>query len=150
VTRLSFADASFDFPLSFDVLEHVPEYRTALREFYRVLRPGGQLLLSVPFRPDAAETLTRARMLDDGSIEHLIEPDYREDPLRQDGCLAFYHFGWDLADDVRNAGFIDTFSIFYRSLQLGHRGPAPKFIIGRKQADSRDADGASGKMDPAT
>ena len=52
VTRLSFADASRDLVVSFDVLEHVPDYRQALREFARVLAPGGALVLTAPFVQD--------------------------------------------------------------------------------------------------
>ena len=32
----------------FDVLEHVPDDRRALEEAFRVLKPGGYLLLSTP------------------------------------------------------------------------------------------------------
>ncbi len=50
VLCLPFADDSFDLVTSFDVLYHraVPEDETALRETWRVLRPGGWLLVRVP------------------------------------------------------------------------------------------------------
>jgi len=38
----------YDVALCFQVLEHVPEPLSALRECYRILRPGGRLVLSVP------------------------------------------------------------------------------------------------------
>lgn len=50
VTRpLRLAGGSLDGVVSLDVLEHVPDYRAALREFSRVLKPGGVLVLTVPF-----------------------------------------------------------------------------------------------------
>lgn len=41
-------DASVDLVVSFETLEHVPDPQRALREFERVLTPGGRLIASVP------------------------------------------------------------------------------------------------------
>ena len=42
-------DASFDFVLCTEVLEHVSDPLRALQEIRRVLRPGGSVLITVPF-----------------------------------------------------------------------------------------------------
>lgn len=42
-------DASFDAILCTEVLEHIPDPIAALKEFCRLLRPGGELILSAPF-----------------------------------------------------------------------------------------------------
>lgn len=46
--RLPFADASFDLVTTLDVVEHIQDDITALRELRRVMRPGGALLVTVP------------------------------------------------------------------------------------------------------
>jgi len=50
VTALPYAPGAFDLVASFDVLYHraVGDYRDALAEFRRVLRPGGRVLLRLP------------------------------------------------------------------------------------------------------
>jgi SAM-dependent methyltransferase len=45
---LPFPDASFDLVTSFQVLEHVPDAGTYLREIRRVVRPGGRVILATP------------------------------------------------------------------------------------------------------
>jgi SAM-dependent methyltransferase len=47
--RLPFADASFDTVISTQVWEHVEDPGAAAREAFRVLRPGGHLVVTVPF-----------------------------------------------------------------------------------------------------
>jgi SAM-dependent methyltransferase len=47
-TRLPFADAVFDRVVSFETLEHLRDQQTLLREFRRVLKPDGILILSSP------------------------------------------------------------------------------------------------------
>lgn len=48
VQALTFANNSFDTILCVEVLEHVPYPAKALAQFYRLLRPGGTLILTVP------------------------------------------------------------------------------------------------------
>jgi SAM-dependent methyltransferase len=45
---LPYPDGHFDAVLLLDVLEHIPDEPAVLDEIARVLRPGGQLILSVP------------------------------------------------------------------------------------------------------
>lgn len=132
VTRLTFPDASLDAVLTFDVLEHVPDYRKALAECARVLAPGGVLLLSVPFMENAHETRVRASLTADGRIEHHHAPAYHGDPVRPgEGVLCFQEFGWDLLDSLRDAGFTDAAAIAYRNAQFGYLGGWPMVFVAR-------------------
>ena len=46
--RMPFPDASFDRVTISEVLEHVPADRAAMAELFRVLKPGGRLVVTVP------------------------------------------------------------------------------------------------------
>jgi SAM-dependent methyltransferase len=46
--RLPFGDAAFDRVICSEVLEHLPDDRTAMGELARVLRPGGTMAVTVP------------------------------------------------------------------------------------------------------
>ena len=45
---LPFADGSFDMVFALDVIEHLDDDEVGLREFSRVLKPGGKLVVTVP------------------------------------------------------------------------------------------------------
>lgn len=53
-TAMPFEDDSFDYAICVHVLEHIPDDRKALAEFFRVLRPGGRAVFQVP--PSDLET----------------------------------------------------------------------------------------------
>jgi SAM-dependent methyltransferase len=52
VRALPFSDASFDAIYSMGTIEHFPETDAAVRELYRVLKPGGRAIVGVPNRHD--------------------------------------------------------------------------------------------------
>jgi SAM-dependent methyltransferase len=122
VMDLSYADGSFDLIVSNDVMEHIPDPAKALRECFRVLKPGGEVLATIPFDPRADTTIVRARAGDTG-IEHLLPAQYHGNPLSSDGSLVFHDFGWDLLELSRSAGFSQLACEVYSADEFGHLGP---------------------------
>ncbi len=118
---LTFADGSFDRLVSLDVLEHIPDYEQAFRECARVLKTGGMMMWSVPFIPSSPTNLIRAK-IEDGAITHIQPPEYHGDPLSGDGVLCFQHFGWEMLDQMRAAGFRDAYALCYESIDFGYLG----------------------------
>jgi SAM-dependent methyltransferase len=51
LTQLGFADEAFDVVVCTEVIEHVSQYRAALSEMKRVLKPNGRLILTFPNEP---------------------------------------------------------------------------------------------------
>ena len=50
ITRLPYPDQTFDLVICSEVLEHIPDHRQAVSELVRVLKPGRNLVVSVPRR----------------------------------------------------------------------------------------------------
>ena len=127
VERLSFADGSFELIISNDVLEHVVNPRKALAEACRVLRPRGELLMTVPFHLNKEKGERRAEVVN-GKLEHILPPTYHGNPVSDDGSLVFTDFGWDFLQDIHDAGFTKAELRFYWSEVYGHLGAGQHYI----------------------
>jgi len=133
LTNLSFKDGEFDFILSFDVFEHIPNYHQAFSECYRVLSSTGKMIFTVPFVNHSAENLIRAKVVDDNdNIIHILPPQYHGDPVNEEGILCFQHFGWQMLDELRALGFQDAAALIYWSDYFGYLGGAQIAFIAVK------------------
>ncbi|MEO0329231.1 MAG: class I SAM-dependent methyltransferase [Pseudomonadota bacterium] len=132
VTALSFAENRFDILASFEVLEHVPDYKTALAEFFRVLKPGGKLVATFPFRKDIESTIVRATRDENGEITHLLEPEYHGDPIKNSGILCYYHFGWDIISEMSKVGFSNIRFKVRMSIDHGYMGAGFGIFLAEK------------------
>ena len=129
--NLQFPGESFDILVSLDVLEHIPDYRLAFNECLRVLKPGGKILLSVPFVPTSEKNIVRARV-ENGVVNHILPAEYHGNPLSQEGVVCYTHFGWELLDELRTAGFADVYATCFYSLEFGYLGGEQFLFIARK------------------
>lgn len=127
LTALSFRDGQFDLVVTQDVFEHVPDYQRAFGEVARVLRPNGRLVFTIPFFSDLERTRIRARLTAEG-VEHLLPPEIHGNPVSASGSLCFQNFGWDIIENLRNAGFDDAFAAMYWGPWQGHLG-FPFFVF---------------------
>lgn len=75
-TALSFTDESFDRVIGAHVLEHLPNPHHVLREWMRVVKPGGTLSLVLPCDPGLAWRLGRAVGARGKFVKAGVEYDY--------------------------------------------------------------------------
>jgi ubiquinone/menaquinone biosynthesis C-methylase UbiE len=92
ITDIPFPDNTFDIIFCSHVLHYIVDDRQAMRELYRVLRPGGWTLLLVPFRPDR-----------DTDEDPSAPPEERAVRFGAEEHLRSY--GKDYLDRLRSAGF---------------------------------------------
>jgi SAM-dependent methyltransferase len=103
LTRLTYADASFDLVLSSETLEHVADFDCALRELHRVLASGGWHLFTVPMLPGVPATFARTIVTPDGTLEQRAPRICH--PGGDVGYPVFTEFGADLPMILERAGF---------------------------------------------
>ena len=104
IMDIQYSDNTFDVIFCSHVLEHVPDDRKAMREFYRVLKPGGWAILQVPI-------LAKATFEDSTVIS-------REERQRLFGQYDHVRqYGLDYKDRLIDAGFCVTVADFVRQLE---------------------------------
>lgn len=104
------ASQSCDAVFSSHLLEHIKDYKAALREWWRVIKPGGHLCLYLPHKD-----------LYPNIGQYGANPDHKHDFLPSDIVSAMQEIGfWDLVrNETRGDG--DEYSFFqvYRKAQKG-------------------------------
>lgn len=101
--KLTFSDNSFDLVVTQDVFEHIQEPDKAFAEIYRVLKPGGYHIFTIPFH-EGKKTLRRITIEDEKVILR-YPPVFHGDPLRERGAQVFTDFGKDLISKLESYGF---------------------------------------------
>ena len=95
ITALPFPAASYDVVMAHHVLEHIDDDRRAIAELFRVLKPGGFAVLSVPLNASRQETYENPAITDPvARTAHFTAPDHRRT------------YGRDFADRLAEAGFV--------------------------------------------
>src|SRR5690606_17583822 len=94
ICDLPFKSDTYDFILCNHVLEHIPDDTQAMRELYRILKPGGTAILQIP------QDLSRKNTFEDDSITSRKE---RAKIFGQYDHVRVY--GRDYFDKLRSIGF---------------------------------------------
>ncbi len=105
ITQMDFQDDHFDCILCYHVLEHIEDDRKAIRELFRVLRPGGWAILQSPLDPELVVTY---------EDETVNTPEEREREFGQHNHLRLY--GRDYKERLEEAGYIVTPDNYMQSL----------------------------------
>ena len=70
--QLPFRSETFDGVLCMNALHHMPSYLEALKEIYRILKPGGRAVFSEPGTGHSDEALSRYRMREEEVMEKSV------------------------------------------------------------------------------
>lgn len=131
IQETHFENDSLDFILTSDVMEHVPIPLKALKETYRVLKPGGCHIFTAPFYHHRFTNEKRVVVDDKGKAEYLRQPWYHDDPMRSEGALVYTIFAPELLCQLEEIGFEARLCILHSTFHgiLGCNGIV---IVARK------------------
>ena len=102
--NLTYPDNKFDLIITSDIFEHIRHPWTAFKEVYRVLKPGGYHVFSIPVQvPLPKQTIYRVDVSGSEDI-HLLEPRYHGDG-QGNSCIVYTDFGADIVDSLKDIGY---------------------------------------------
>jgi SAM-dependent methyltransferase len=132
--RLGFGDAEIDVHVTQDVMEHILDPDAAFREIARTLRPGGAHVFTVPLVRREKPSRARVQRRADGSLEHLLEPQYHGNPIDPNGSLVTMDWGYDICDRIFRTTGLATKIIEIDDIEHGIRGEFSDVLITFKPA----------------
>ena len=126
ITAINQPDESFDLIICSHVLEHIPDDGLAMRELFRILKPGGTAILQVPIS---------------ASLPHTIEDPDLSDPMEREQRFGQWDhvriYGADYVKRLCDAGFaVEVFDPVSRwsatRLAELRLNPREKIYLGRR------------------
>lgn len=101
VCRLAYPDETFDIIVSNDVFSRADDYERGFQEAYRVLKPEGKMIFTVPFNGNSQENVKNTEIV---------------------------VFGWDMLEDLKKCGFKEAYGKAYYGLKDGYLGYLPLYF----------------------
>jgi SAM-dependent methyltransferase len=97
---LTFVDESIDPHITQNVMKHLFSPSTVCREIARSLKPCSAHIFTVPLVNRDKPSKLRARMREDGQIDHLQPPEYHGSPISDHGALVTVDWGFDICSHI--------------------------------------------------
>lgn len=126
----SFSPNELDMVISTEVLEHVPFPYLAHRRVFKILKPGGVHIFTVPFSQLPHDTI-HATLDPDGKVNFVGEPLMHGDPIRPEGVPVFTIFGQEMVQKLCDFGF-DMYVFEVHSPAQGILGSGSLVFLARK------------------
>jgi SAM-dependent methyltransferase len=100
ITNIEFPDDHFELLICNHVLEHVPDDRRGMSELFRILKPDGLGIVTVPIKIDSYETWEPPVGMPTEEIDRICGRDHKR------------NYGLDFADRLASVGF-EVFQVWF-------------------------------------
>jgi SAM-dependent methyltransferase len=128
--NLHYGDETFDVVIASDVFEHVRDDGAGYREIFRTLKPGGRLILTVPYTHTQPFTIRRIDTTGSEDVL-LMEPEYHGGGGH---TLTYRNYGRDLLTLLGDTGF----AVMHAWTEIPALGITPQSVIVAQKGDFID------------
>jgi len=120
LNNIPFDDNTIDIFITLDVFEHIFTPELAIKEIYRVLKPGGRYIMTVPIENENKKTEKACYLNSNNEIIHIqtkksveknVLLEYHGNPIDNSGSVVTYYYGYDIVNIIEeNTKFkVETF-----------------------------------------
>jgi SAM-dependent methyltransferase len=130
LNNIPFEDNEFDIFVTLDVFEHLFHPETVIKEIYRVLKPGGCYIMTVPIENFEIPTEKACDIDANGEIYHIqttkskeknIGLEYHGNPIDNSGSVVTYYYGYDIIKLIKDNTNFDV-QLFFKKDDLVNYG----------------------------
>jgi SAM-dependent methyltransferase len=110
--NIPFPDNSIDIFMTLDVFEHIFEFEKSIQEIYRVLKPGGCYIMTVPIENQDRSTEKACYLNQNKEVVHIptqtseykgVKLEYHGNPIDAKGSVVTYYYGYDIIDKIKES-----------------------------------------------
>jgi SAM-dependent methyltransferase len=130
---VSFDNEEFKFVICADTLNHVMNYKKAIKEVFRILKPGGFFVFTAKVDFSKRNHTVRSEYKR-GKLINYMEPEYYGDPLNPTGSLCLRYFGLQILDELKTQGFLLPQALQYWSNDFGYYGDDQVIFVAQRHS----------------
>lgn len=133
IEATTFQNGQFDIVISQDVLEHIFHPGKCFVDVYRTLSDDGIFISTFPIRKQQIEShVPRVKLNNNGSVEHLKEPEYHGNPISGSGALVTFDYGYTIHQMIPCWADFNVEVARFCDRRMGVLGEYTEVIICRK------------------
>ena len=130
LNNMPFEDNEFDIFVTLDVFEHLFNPEKAIQEIYRVVKPGGCYIMTVPIENFENPTEKACDIDADGNVYHIqtkksieknVGLEYHGNPIDNNGAVVTYYYGYDIIQLIKDNTNFDV-QLFFKKDDLLNYG----------------------------
>ena len=130
--KQSFSDESFDIFIALDVMEHIFDPESAIKEIYRTLKPDGYAFMTFPINKAQVKPLEPRAELLGFEINYIKEPEFHGNPIDSNGSLVTVEYGYEIHQEISRWAPLDVEIIRFSRNDIGVIGEFTEVIVCKK------------------
>lgn len=127
-----FKDFAFDVFISLDVMEHVFDPESAIKEIYRTLSKTGVAIMTFPIKKNQTTSSIQRAKMSNGVLKNILKPEFHGNPIDPSGSLVTVDYGYEIHQELGRWAPFNVEIIRFNRSDIGVIGEYTEVVVLRK------------------